>query len=78
MLIRYGSQYLRKCEARAVGIARTRDILRCTVDIYKMYNIFNTYNIYNISLQISIYLVYNNDTPQPARGEVDTQPRVRV
>ena len=37
MLIRYGSQYLRKCEARAVGIARTRDILRCTVDIYIYY-----------------------------------------
>ena len=37
MLIRYGSQYLRKCEARAVGIARTRDILRCIVDIYIYY-----------------------------------------
>ena len=34
MITRYGSQYLRKCEAREVGIARTRDILRCTVDIY--------------------------------------------
>ena len=27
-LAQFGSQYLRKCENRAVGIARTRQILR--------------------------------------------------